>query len=161
MSRSLFLLFLFFSCATRPPFPRLFPFGVYQHQVTVESNGKTQTFFGVNKWSPQELTMVALGALDVTLVKYTENLKSGEKEVFIDKNFIPLTEQEAKEYLGHAKKIYSLDQSICEKKWCHKKIFGLVDLHFDLNDAHEVSEMRFEVRDSKVRIKVVGYEKSL
>ena len=161
MIRFLVLLFLFCSCATKPPASKLFPFGVYRHQVTVERKGTTQSFSGVNKWTSHDLTLVALGAMDVTLIKYTENLMNGDQQVFIDENFIPMSEKQAKKYFGFVKEIYSLDRSICEKKRCHKKFYRTMDFYFDLNDANEVSEIWFEIRDAKVRIKVVGYEKSV
>lgn len=153
------LLLILTSCAYQSRvYPKLFPYGIYQHEVTVTADKKSMTFPGVNRWTSTDLTVVALGAFDTTLLKYKETFANGKKEIFLDKNFIPISDEKAMMYLSLIRKLYELDRSICERKLCHKSIYGQ-DFWFDLNDAGEVSTIRMSRDEAKIKIQVVGYEK--
>jgi hypothetical protein len=158
MMRLLVLLILT-SCAYQSRvYPKLFPYGTYQHEVTITADKKSMTFPGVNLWTPDDLTVVALGAFDTTLLKYKETFANGKKEIFVDRNFIPLSDEKAKMYLSIIRKLYELDRSICERKTCRKSIYGQ-EFIFDLNEAEDVSSIRVLRDETKITIKVVGYEK--
>lgn len=159
MIHYLILSLLLFSCTSKPPGEKLFPYGVYHHEVALDVKGQSHNFMGVNKWTHDELTMVALGSFDVTLIKYFENLKSNKQEVYVNKNFLPLSDEKAKTYLGFLKKLYALDRSICDGKKCRESFFGQ-EFFFDLNDTNQVESIKFERGDVKVNVKVVGFEKA-
>ncbi|MBA2405529.1 MAG: hypothetical protein H0V66_12205 [Bdellovibrionales bacterium] len=146
------------SCTSGPPAEKLFPFGVYHHQVALDVKGNKHNFTGVNKWSRDQLTLTALGAFDVTLIKFTDDLVNNKQQVYVDRNFLPLTDEKAKSYLSYLKNFYSLDRSICQGKVCRKNFYGMEFL-FDLNNLNQVERIKFTRDDVKVDIEVVGYEK--
>lgn len=158
MIKYLVLSLLIFSCAQKPPAEKLFPYGLYHHQVSLNVKGSAHNFTGVNKWTPEQLTLVALGAFDVTLIKYSEDLVTFKQEIYVDPNFLPLTDEKAKAYLAFMKNFYSLDRSICKDKVCRKSFYGM-EFFIHLNDAKAVKDIKFERGDVKVNIQVVGYEK--
>jgi hypothetical protein len=158
MIRYLIMAIVLVSCAQKPPAERLFPFGVYHHQVSLNVKGSKHNFSGVNKWTKEQLTLIALGAFDVTLIRYSDDIVNNKQEVYVDKNFLPLTDEKAKSYLSYMKNFYSLDRSICSGKVCQKSFFGM-DLLFHLNAANQVEHIKFKRGDMKVDIQVVGYEK--
>lgn len=152
------VLLLFVSCAsTRQSDPPLFPFGVYQHRVRLELKENAFEFDGANKWSREELSLVALGPLDVTILKYTENLKSGKKEVFVNPLFLPLDEDKAIFYLSFLRKLYELDRSICQGQNCQARFYGQV-VNFELDASQQVKHIRTERSTTKIHIEVLGYE---
>jgi hypothetical protein len=138
----------------------LFPYGTYQHQVKLEVQGRTYQFPGLNRWTKEDLSLVALGAFDVTLLKYQETFKNNKKEIYLDKTFIPLNEEKALMYLSIVKDLYSLDHSICQKKLCRKSFYGQEFL-MDLSDTGEVSQIRLSRGEMKITIEVMSYEKIL
>lgn len=139
-------------------YSKLFPYGTYKHLIEIKSEKEKFSFQGLNRSSPDELIVAVLGGFDVTILKCRENYSTGEKEIYFDKNIIPMSEEKLFLYLSVFKKIYELDKSICEKNTCHERIYGQ-DLFFDFNEKGEVSLIRITRGKTKAKIKVVEYEK--
>lgn len=158
----LFLIFLLLaSCAfkPKPPKPKLFPFGTYQHLVTVDVKGQKFQFPGMNQWTQTHLLVVALGAFDMTVMRYKESFKPTKKEIFIDHNVIPLSDEKMLLYLSILKDIYSLDHSICKEKLCRDSFYGQ-DFYFDLDENGAVKSIRATRENVKLNVEVVSYEKN-
>ena len=114
-------------------------------------------FTGINKWTETELSMVAISDFGLTLLKYVEDLKNNEKQVYVNKDILPLNESQVIKYLSFMKNIYELDKSICEEKTCKESFYGQ-EIRFLLNDQKQVSEIEFGRNDLKVNIQVVKFE---
>lgn len=80
------------SVAALGPRDRLFPFGVYRHDVSLfipktEKNSELKfDFNGVVKLAPETIQMVALSHFGTTVFKLNEDLKTGKvtTEIFVD-----------------------------------------------------------------------------
>lgn len=153
------LLLIVTSCAHKLFVPKamLFPYGIYQHQVSLDVDGKNQSFSGVNRWSKTDLTVVALGPFDATLLRYKEDFVKYKKEIYIDRNFIPLSDEQAKLYLSVLRDIYSSDFSNCTKTLCRKTFYGQEFL-FDLDAEKKVTNIRFSRGKIKINVAVESYE---
>lgn len=160
MIYSLFFTFFLLSCASKPPEEKLFPFGIYHHQVSLERSGRLYKFTGVNKWDKEQISLVALGPFDSTLLRYTEDLNNHKQELFSNYDFLPISDEKAKFYLSYVKNIYSLDRSSCQYKICRKSLNGF-EFIFMLDELNQVEYIKFQQGDFKIDIQVVDFEKIL
>ncbi len=145
------LLIVFISaCASRKDHRPLFPYGIYHHRVELVMKDKAMSFRGINLWSKDKLSLLALGDFDVTLLKYQEDFKSGHKEIYVH-DLLPLTGDQAKKYLSVVRSVYSLDHSICQERLCRTSFFGQ-EIQLNLNEKDEVSLITFERQGLQVRV---------
>lgn len=154
-------LILILSCATAPKEPpknqRLFPYGLYKQEVSMMKEGKKIEFPAVTKWSRGLISMVVMGPMDVTLLKYDEDFINYKKTVYVDRNYVPLTDEKALFYFSYMKFLYSLDRSICEGKLCKYDFMGQQYL-FDLGDADQVKQIRMKRGDKEMKVEIIRYE---
>ena len=161
MIKYLALLFLY-SCASIPKVPvaKLFPFGIYHHNVVVKTRTNTMTFVGINQWTKERFVVVGLGPMDMTMIKYEENKIAYTKNLYINKELIPLEERHAMQLLSLIKDMYDWDQSICEDLHCSKSVWG-IPVKIELNLEKQVSQISVSKDNITVVVDVTAYEKVL
>lgn len=161
---------------------RLFPDGVYQHQVkltivkTDHSDEKSFSFSGIVKLDPAQVQVVVLSHFGTTVAKMIENRKSGEfkTEIYIDamKKFEP----KMKDYYSILRLLLLAKSSSPEKnekglKWVKTDETGfpteLITEGLDQNATfyvtkfdknHYPEEMKIVHPKFSVEIQVSGYE---
>jgi hypothetical protein len=156
-------LFALASCSNIPVREKpakLFPFGTYHHNISIQLKDKDLSFPGLNLWTPEKFVVVGLGPMDVTIIKYEEDKVNYKKDLYINKEFIPLEESRALQMISLLKEMYELDRSICEGKQCKKSFWG-VPILFDLNELDQVSKIHAERQGIKVNVDITSYEKVL
>lgn len=139
---------------------KLFPYGTYHHNISINLKDKDMSFPGVNLWSPEKFVVVGLGPMDMTIIKYDEDRVNYKKDLFINKELIPLDESRALQMISLLKEMYELDRSICTGKVCTKSFWG-VPIIFELNAQDQVSKFHAERKGIKVNVDVTSYEKIL
>ena len=153
------LLILISACASKPKAQKkIFPFGVYHHQVVLRQKAKQIQFSGIHRWTQDGIAIFAMGPMNMTLLKYEEEFKTNKKKIYLNQYFVPVSEARALMFLGLVKDLYALDHSICKKNTCRSSIYGQ-EFTIKLNDFEEVSEIVFERGANKANIQVVSYEK--
>jgi hypothetical protein len=139
---------------------KLFPYGTYHHNISINLKGKEMNFPGINLWSAERFVVIGLGPMDITMIKYEEDRVNYKNNLFINKEMIPLDESKALQMISLLKDMYSWDKSICSGNECKKTYFG-VPIIFDLNEKGEVSKFHAERQGVKVNVDVTSYEKIL
>ena len=126
--------------------------------MTIKTKKDRFSFQGINRSSPQELVLIALGAFNITLLKYKEEYTSLKKEIYVDKKLFSFKEEQLMFYLSVFKDIYALDRSICHKNKCHKRLYGQ-DFFFNLKEENlgEVSKIYFSRGSSEIEIEIIEY----
>lgn len=162
MIKFLILLLIICSCATTPKVPveKLFPFGTYHHNVIVTTKTNTMSFRGINQWTKERFIVVSLGPMDMTMIKYEENKIAYTKDLYINKELIPLEEKQALQLLSFLKDMYDWDKSICNGSQCSKRVWG-IPVKMELNTQNQVSKISVENDNIKVIVDVTAYEKIL
>ena len=161
-----FLIFLFLvSCSNMPKKPapeKLFPFGTYHHNISFEVKAKeiAMSFTGINQWTKERFVVVGLGPMDMTMIKYTENKENYTKDLYINKELIPIDEDRALKLMSLMKDMYSWDRSICEDKKCRDTFWG-IPINIELNDQYQVSKIMVSQGGVVVNVDVTSYEKAL
>lgn len=161
MIKYLALLFLF-SCASTPKVPvaKLFPFGTYHHNVKVTTKTNEMSFVGINQWTKERFVVVGLGPMDMTMIKYEENKVAYTKDLYINKELMPLEERHALQLLSLIKDMYDWDRSICEGQHCSKRVWG-IPVKIELNTENQVSQISVAKDNITVVVDVTAYEKVL
>lgn len=162
MIKYLVLLLLLCSCATTPkaPVEKLFPYGTYHHSVVVTTKTNKMSFTGINQWTKERFVVVGLGPMDMTMIKYEENKINYTKDLYINKELIPLEERHALQLLSLIKEMYDWDKSICDGLQCSKRVWG-IPVKMELNEKNQVSEISVEKDNIKVVVDITAYEKIL
>ncbi|MBY0414765.1 MAG: hypothetical protein K2Q18_11390 [Bdellovibrionales bacterium] len=156
------LLILISSCSSVPKKPRemLFPYGLYQHKISLMIKDQLMSFPGINRWTEDRFVVIGLGPMDITMIKYDEDRVNYKKELYINKELIPLDEGRALQLIGLLKEMYSWDKSICKGKQCEKSYYG-IPIIFELNDSDQVSKIKVERDRIRVNVEITNYEKIL
>lgn len=162
MIKFLVLLLTICSCATTPKVPveKLFPFGTYHHNIMVTTNASIMNFTGINQWTKEHFIVVGLGPMDMTMIKYEENKIAYTKNLYINKELLPLEERQALQFLSFLKDMYDWDTSICNGSECSKRVWG-IPVKMEIGAQGYVSKISVEKDNIKVIVDITAYEKIL
>lgn len=160
----LYLVLIFLTaCSSSPPKTppaKLFPYGTYHHNISLLLKDKNMSFPGINLWSEERFVVIGLGPLDITMIKYEEDRINYKKDLYINKELIPMDESRALQLIGLLKEMYTWDRSICKGRECEKSYYG-IPIRFELNEQDQVSKIKAERDRIKVNVDILSYEKIL
>lgn len=155
------LLIIFLSSCTSAPKKmtgeELFPYGIYQHQISVHTKNDILNFQGINQWTAEKFVVVGLGPMDMTVIKYEEDRVSYTKNLFINHEIIPISEDQAYKLMSLMREMYTWDRSICKDKICENSYWGL-PIKLELGEKNQVSKIIVVRGDVEVVVDVKNYE---
>ncbi len=155
-----FLSFWLTACSSAPKKmtgQEIFPYGIYQHQITVHTKNTTLNFQGINQWTAEKFVVVGLGPMDMTVLKYEEDRVAYTKNLFINKEILPIDESRAYQLISLLREMYSWDRSICKEKICEDSYWGL-PIKIELGEKNQVSKILVVRGDIEVIVDVKNYE---
>lgn len=141
------------------PSNRLFPYGVYKHDVgvTFQQEGKDQfhRFFGILELRPETTRMVALSPFGTTVFRLTEDKKT--HQISMEFAFEPLRRLEER-----FRQFYSMVQASSDLPMDWKQNIGALEkVGFEVVSYRKdgiPKEMKLQNSRFSVRIEVMNYE---
>ena len=158
-------LFLLAGCASAPRIysgkesNRLFPDGVYQHDVRVRSiDGKEYGFRGVVRLSPEKIAVAGLGPFGATVFQIVEKRPNGPVEAKIYQEKMAKQEGRLLSFFAALKTLLLLEKGAGDR-YRVSGSDGPVEVLLEKRDENGVPS-RFSLRHEKftVTVDVAGYE---